>query len=175
MPDTRPYITFNKDGICSACQNYEKRKRVDWDTRWKELKKLCDKYRGCNGDYYDCMIAVSGGKDSHFQVYIVKELMNMNPLLVTVSGWSWTQTGLRNINNITEEFGCDLISLNLNRKALKIMIIKALKQFGYPTWYYDAAIYAFPYKMAMKMGIKLLFYGENVNYQYGGKQEEEDI
>lgn len=49
MPDTRPGITFNEDGICSACQAYEDRKKVDWDKRYKELEMLCDKYRNCNG------------------------------------------------------------------------------------------------------------------------------
>ena len=119
------------------------------------------------------MIAVSGGKDSHFQVYVMKELMKMNPLLVTVNGFSWTQTGLQNFNNISDAFGCDVISLNLNRKAFRIMSRKALAQLGSPSWYYDAAIYSFPYKMAIKFGLKLLIYGENVSYEYGGHQREE--
>lgn len=70
MPDTRPGISFMKDGVCAPCHNYEKQKHTDWDARKKELEKLCDKYRGCNGpNKYDCAIAVSGGKDSTFQVY----------------------------------------------------------------------------------------------------------
>jgi len=70
MPSTRPGITFDENGVCAACQSFENRKNVDYDKRWKELKELCDKYRGSNGpNGYDCMIAVSGGKDSHFQVY----------------------------------------------------------------------------------------------------------
>ena len=67
MPDTRPGITF-RGGVCSACQQMEQRKNIDWDARWKELQQLCDKYRGMNGDGYDCAIAVSGGKDTHYQV-----------------------------------------------------------------------------------------------------------
>ena len=173
MPDTRPGIKFNDEGICSACVNYEKKWHTDWDSRWEELEKICDKYRGCNGDGYDCAIAVSGGKDSHFQVYIMKELMDMNPLLLTVNGFSWTKTGLKNISNISESFGCDILALNLNRKAFKKMAVKALKKLGSPMWYYDAAIYSYPYNMAMKMGLKLLVYGENVNYEYGGKYDKE--
>jgi len=68
MPDTRPGITF-VDGVCSQCINYAKQKTIDWDMRKKELEKLCDKYRNSNGNRYDCAEAVSGGKDSHFQVY----------------------------------------------------------------------------------------------------------
>ena len=85
MPDTRPGITFDENGVCSACQSYENRKKVDYNKRFEELKQLCDKYRGCNGpNGYDCMIAVSGGKDSHFQTYLFKEVLGMNPLLVSV-------------------------------------------------------------------------------------------
>ena len=61
----------------------KQRKKVDWDVRFKELQALCDKYRGMNGDDYDCMIAVGGGKDSHYQVHLMKNVMKFNtPLLV---------------------------------------------------------------------------------------------
>ena len=73
MPSTRPGITFNEEGLCSACQSYEHRKQVNWDKRWQELVALCNKYRGSNGpNGYDCMIAVSGGKDSHFQTIFLR-------------------------------------------------------------------------------------------------------
>jgi tRNA(Ile)-lysidine synthase TilS/MesJ len=85
MPDTRPGITFDDEGICSACRHFENRKKIDWAARWKEFEELCDKYRGCNGPgQFDCAIAVSGGKDSHFQTYIMKEVMHMTPILFSV-------------------------------------------------------------------------------------------
>ena len=46
MPSTRPGITFDEDGVCSACQSYENRKNVDYKARFKELETLCNKYRG---------------------------------------------------------------------------------------------------------------------------------
>ena len=81
MPDTRPGIVFDREGVCMPCRAAQARKAVDWNERLKELKELCDRYRGKNGDYYDCIIAASGGKDSHFQVYVMKELMKMNPFV----------------------------------------------------------------------------------------------
>ena len=128
--------------------------------RYKELEVLCDKYRGSNGDSYDCAIAVSGGKDSTFQVYVMKELMGMNPLLISVDNWSWTDTGKSNRDNLTETFGCDLLSFSLNKKIGKKMLFKGLDILGSPTWYIDAAIYAVPVQLCMKMGIELLVYGE---------------
>ncbi len=71
MPDTRPGSIFDEEGVCQACRNYEKRSSTDWDLRKKELDELCDKYRRNDG-YYDCLIPVSGGKDSHRIVYEMK-------------------------------------------------------------------------------------------------------
>jgi len=81
MLDTRPGIMFNSEGACAACSNYEKRKLINWDERRNELEQLCDNYRDINGTGYNCAIAVSGGKDSHYQVHIKKEIMGMNPIL----------------------------------------------------------------------------------------------
>ena len=172
MPDTRPGIIFN-EGVCSACIHYEKRKTTDWDKRLKELKDLCDKYRNSNGNEYDCAISISGGKDSHFQTYYIKEVMKMNPVLLTVGNTDWTETGRKNLDNISDVFGCDIIELKPNRRVCRIMMKKAFEDIGQPTWYIDSLIYTYPYRMAMQLDVKLLVYGEDVNYNYGGKYTEE--
>ena len=164
MPDTRPGITFNEEGVCSACQSYEHRKFVDWDKRWEELKVLCDKYRGMNGpDGYDCIIAVSGGKDSHFQVYVMKVLMGMNPLLVSAEdNFPMTQAGMHNIKNISEAFGCDLISMKPNIAAQKKIMRYTFEKYGKPTYFVDRYIYTYPLHMAAKFNLHLLVYSENL-------------
>jgi N-acetyl sugar amidotransferase len=175
MPDTRPGITFNSDGVCSACQAFNNRKKVDYKARFEELKILCDKHRGRNGpNGYDCMVAVSGGKDSHFQTYLIKEVLEMNPLLVTVEdNFPMTNAGQHNIKNISETFGCDLISFKPNIKAQKIIMKKTFEKYGKPTFFIDRYIYTFPLHMAVKYNTPLLVYGENVNYEYGGSQTKE--
>ena len=172
MPDTRPGISF-VDGVCIACIHYEKQKTTDWNQRRKELEKLCDKYRGINGNSYDCAIAVSGGKDSHFQVYYMKEVMKMNPVLLTAGNIDWTETGRKNIDNLSDTFGCDIIGFQPNRRVARIMAKKAFIEIGSPNWYIDALLYIYPFNMAMNLGIKLLVYGEDVNYVYGGKFDKE--
>ncbi len=172
MPDTRPGLYLDKEGVCQACRHAERKKKIDWNARMEELKKLCDKYRG-KDDYYNCIIPVSGGKDSHYQIYVMKELMKMNPLLVNVCNFSWTKTGLRNFNNMSEAFGCDIISLHLNRKVAKKMFRKAFEKLGSPCWYWDIAVYVFPIRMGINMKIPLIVYGENISYEYGGFQREE--
>ena len=175
MPNTRPGITFNEEGVCCACINHERKKSVDWDKRFKELQALCDKYRGCNGPgAYDCLIAVSGGKDSHYQVHIMKEVMGMNPLLVTVEdNFTMTEAGKSNIKNISEAFGCQIVSLKPDIKTQKILMRKTFEKYGKPTWFIDRMIYTFPLYIALKFNLQLLVYGENVSYEYGGTDSEE--
>lgn len=175
MPDTRPGLKIDRGGVCCACRNYEKRKTTDWDIRKKEFEILCNKYRGCNGKgNYDCAIAVSGGKDSHYQVYIMKEVMGMNPILFSVEdNFSMTEAGKSNIRNISEEFGCTIISCKPNIRAQKILTRAMFEKYGKPTWYIDRLIYTFPLMMALKFNTMLLVYGENISYEYGGEDQEE--
>lgn len=174
MPDTRPGIKFNDEGVCSACQSYERRKDIDWPERYKELENLCDKYRGMNGNSFDCAIAVSGGKDSHYQVYLMKEVLKMNPILFSVEdNFKMTEAGKHNIKNISEEFGCPIISLKPDIKAQKKLMKYTFEKYGKPTWFIDRLIYTFPMHMALKFNTPLLVYGENVSFEYGGSDYEE--
>ncbi len=175
MPDTRPGITFDGVGVCSACNHYDMRKDIDWDMRFEEFKALCDKHRGCNGPGgYDCAVAVSGGKDSHFQVYMLKEVMGMNPILFSVEdNFPMTDAGVHNLKNISEAFGCTIISCKPNIRVQKILMRKFFEKYGKPTWYLDRLIYTFPLHMALKFNVPMLCYGENVSYEYGGASDKE--
>lgn len=174
MPNTRPGITFNKDGVCVACLHHDMKKKIDWKKRFDELKVLCDKYRRKNQKEYDCIIAVSGGKDSHYQVHIMKELMDMNPLLVSVEDYfTMTKAGEHNVKNISETFGCNIFSLKPNRKAGKIISKLMFEKYARPLWYVDRLIYTAPLHVAVKFGIPLVVYGENVSYEYGGTEDKE--
>lgn len=174
MPNTRPGISFY-DGVCSACINYENRKNIDYNKRFKELEKLCDKYRGMNGkNNFDCAIAVSGGKDSHFQTYIMKEKLGMNPILFSVEdNFTMTDAGAHNLKNISEEFGCNILTLKPNINLQKKLMKKTFENYGKPTWFIDRLIYTYPLQMALKFNTPLLIYGENVSYEYGGKDDIE--
>ena len=175
MPSTRPGITFNNEGVCSACQHYVNRKNIDWDVRMSEFEKFCNKYRGCNGKgEYDCAVAVSGGKDSHWQVHVLKELMHMNPILFTVEdNFPMTDAGIHNLKNISEEFGCTIISCKPNIRAQKRLMRYFFEKYGSPTWYVDRLIYTYPLHMAIKFNTPMLCYGENVSYEYGGNEDTE--
>lgn len=174
MPNTRPHISFDNKGVCIACRNNERKKTIDWDIRFEELKELCNKYRRTKEGTYDCIIAVSGGKDSHYQVYVMKELMGMNPLLITVEDFfTMTEAGKHNVQNISEAFGCNLLAFKPNRRAAKIISRYMFEKYGRPLWYVDRLLYTVPLYYAAALNIPLLVYGENVSYEYGGINDEE--
>lgn len=115
-----------------------------------------------------------GGKDSHFQVHIMKEVMHMNPILFSVEdNFPMTEAGKSNIKNISEEFGCPIISYKPNIKAQKKAMRSMFEKYGKPTWYIDRYIYTYPLYMALKFNTMLLVYGENVSFEYGGVDAEE--
>ena len=174
MPSTRPGISFDSEGICSACRAYERRKEIDWNKRWLELEVLCDKYRGMNGDGYDCAIAVSGGKDSHYQVHLMKNVLKMNPILFSVEdNFPMTEAGKHNLKNISEEFSCNIVSIKPDIAVQKKLMRYMFETYGKPTWYIDRLIYTYPLIMADKFNTPLLVYGENVSYEYGGSDAKE--
>ena len=120
-------------------------------------------------DGYDCAIAVSGGKDSHWQAHLMKNEMHMNPILFSVEdNFPMTEAGKHNLQNISEEFGCNIISIKPDRKAQKKLMRYMFEKYGKPTWYIDRLIYTYPLIMSLKFNTPLLVYGENVSYEYGG-------
>ncbi|WP_300703183.1 N-acetyl sugar amidotransferase [uncultured Campylobacter sp.] len=181
MPNTRPGIKFKKDKngnfICSACINHAKKENIDYESRFKQLEEICEKHRHRNGKFdYDCAIAVSGGKDSHFQVHIMKEKLNMNPILFTVEdNFTMTEAGKKNLKNLSNEFKCHIISLKPDIKTQKAVMLKSFEKYAKPTWFIDRLIYSYPFAMALKFNTPLLVYGENVSYEYGGYDDEENF
>lgn len=172
MPETRPNIIIGDDDVCQACKNFEKRQEVDWGARMDELQELCNQYRRKDG-YYDCIIPVSGGKDSHYLTITMKERFDMNPLLVTVGDpFTKTEAGTHNLNNLKDALGCDHIQFDISydtfRKATRI----GFEELGEPLRFIETAIYTMPVKIAYEFDIPLVVYGENGAYEFGTTAEE---
>ena len=167
MPDTRPGIKFNDDGICIPCIAFEQRKQIDWAKRWIQLEELCNRYRKNTGTY-DCLITVSGGKDSMRQVQIMKEQMNMNPLCIMIDNFSWTTIGRQNYYNLSERFGVDMICYTPNRKYMKQRVLEDFVQYLHPARFWDELLYSIPHEYAKRFNIDLVVWGENPALEKGG-------
>jgi len=164
---TKPGVEF-VDGVCPACIRFEARSNINWTVRQDYLKNLCNEHRKYDGSY-DCIIPVSGGKDSFFQVYTLKHKFNMNPLLVCVTDpFTHTPEGTHNYKTIASAFNCDMITLALDPNFIRESTLITLEHLGCTNWAVDKAIYAWPLQVAIEKGIKLLIYGENVSWMYGG-------
>ena len=166
--EQKPTIEFNEDGLCSACEYQNlKANEIDWEKREKELKILCDKYRG-NGTEYDCIIPGSGGKDSAFTSHILKYKYGLNPLTVTWAPHKYTEIGWKNFESWIHKGGFDNVLFTPNGKLHAHLTRLAFLNLFHPFQPFILGQKLIGPRLAKKFGIKLIFYGEN-QAEYGNK------
>lgn len=166
MPDTKPDLYLDEEGICNACRSYERRHRVDWNSRLLELSQILDRYRQSNGSNWDCIIPVSGGKDSTYQV--VKMLQfGLNPLCVTATTCDISSIGRKNIENV-KRLGVDYIEVSPNPLVRAKLNRIGLMQVGDISWPEHVGIFTIPVRVATQFNVPLIIWGENSQNEYGG-------
>lgn len=163
MPNTRPDTDF-VDGVCSACHHHDAQLLVDWNERLNDLHKLFARQKP-NGSGFDCIVASSGGKDSTAQVLALRDL-GYRPLVVTATTCLLTELGRYNIDNLKRY--ASTIEVSTNQDVRAVLNYQGLKLVGDISWPEHLAIFTIPMRMAVKMGIPLVFYGENPQAAYGG-------
>tara|TARA_B100001123_G_scaffold447312_2_gene604444 strand:- start:1178 stop:2302 length:1125 start_codon:yes stop_codon:yes gene_type:complete len=166
MPDTKPDLHLNEKGICNACTSYKQRVEVDWDTRYKELLELLDKYRHKDGSNWDCIVPVSGGKDSTYQVVRMLQL-GLNPLCVTSTPCDLSELGRFNMENI-KKLGVDYIEVSPNKEIRSKLNYLGLTQVGDISWPEHVGIFTIPVRAAVQFNVPLIVWGENSQNEYGG-------
>lgn len=169
FPETKPDLSFNEEGICSACIAAEhKFDGIDWDQKAKEFHEIVEHYRLPKGKQgYDCLIPVSGGKDSTYQAYFMKVVCGLNPLCVCFETTAITVVGQRNLDNISK-MGIDVIYFKKNYNAYRTMVIESFKRVGDEMWPNHIGIFTVPVAFAVKFNIPLIIWGENPQQEYGG-------
>jgi N-acetyl sugar amidotransferase len=163
---------LDDDGICTACRVHDLRKRIDWDKRLKELIDLVEPYRKPSG--YECVIGVSGGKDSYFQTHFVKEKLGLRPLLVTYNGNNYLDIGWENMLRMKEVFNVDHYVITPGIDMLIRMNRLGFRKTGDMNWHAHAGIQTLPMKIATQFGIPLVFYGEHGWTMLGGMLSAND-
>jgi N-acetyl sugar amidotransferase len=166
MPDTKPDLKFNKDGVCSACEYYEKRRDINWQERRKELMKVLEKYKSKDGHNWDCIVPVSGGKDSTYQVVKMLQL-GMSPLCVTATTCHLSDVGRKNIENL-KNLGVDYVEFSTNPIVRRKLNRIALSRVGDISWPEHVSIFTIPVQTAVNYRIPLIIWGENPQNEYGG-------
>lgn len=165
-------LEFN-DGICSGCQTSFQKDEINWDRREKLFIDLVGQYKS-KENYYDCIIPVSGGKDSYWQIHKIKEY-GLNPLLVTYHGNNYTKTGLENLNNMREVFNVDHIFFTPSIGLLKKMNRVCQILMGDMNWHNHAGIFTYPIRVAVEKKIPLMIWGEHGFMDLGGMHSYNDM
>tara|TARA_E500000331_G_scaffold284575_2_gene278826 strand:- start:839 stop:1912 length:1074 start_codon:yes stop_codon:yes gene_type:complete len=166
---TRPRISFDERGLCNACIWAENKQSLDWVGRKAELGELLDRHRRKDGSF-DCLVPVSGGKDGSYVTYNLKHNYGMNPLAITIPPPLPLDLGQRNLRAFKES-GYDLISVDPEPKAMQALNKAGFIEIGFPYYGWMTAIHTAVVRMALTLGINLIFYGEDGEVEYGGSTE----
>lgn len=160
MPSSNEGIEFDEMGICRACYSAEQKMHINWVDREKSLRKLLDYHKSLNRDY-DCIVPISGGKDSTFQLHVVTKVYGLRALAVTFSHNWFTETGKYNLQNCLEKFNVDHIVFTPNRSLVNRIARQSLVKIGDSCWHCHSGVGAFAMQIAVKFNISLLIWGES--------------
>lgn len=152
-------LTFDEHGVCSGCRVHEEKDAIDWSERSDRFRGILDSYRNTSGHNYDCIIPVSGARDSYFVVHTIKNIYGMNPLLVTYNKQYNTALGVRNLANLRSRFNCDIMTLTVNPVTVKKITRSTLRRFGSIYWHCLAGQTVYPVQIAVKFKIPLIVWG----------------
>lgn len=157
-------MEFDDEGVCMGCRMSEKKVHVldaEWDVRKQMLVDLLEKNRSKDGSRPDCIIAVSGGKDSYFQTHFIKNVLGFNPLLITYYGNNFSEVGQRNLLRMKEVFGVDHIIYQPSVSLLKKLNRLGFEIMGDMNWHNHIGICTVPMKLATQLGIPIVIWGEH--------------
>ena len=168
QPDTRPNTVFNLIGICPACDYFERLKDVDWQERFNILKDLLAQFPRKPGQHFDCIIGVSGGKDSSRQALWVRDQLGLKPLLVCLSypPQQVTERGVANISNLIE-LGFDVVISAPAPGVWQSLMKESFDRFTNWARSTELALFSSVPQIAIRYGIPLILWGENPGLQLG--------
>ena len=166
MPNTKPDLIIDDFGICNACSSFNNRSSIDWEARYIDLIEITNKYKSKNQSNWDCVIPVSGGKDSTYQVVKILQL-GLNPLCVTSTTCDLSEIGRMNIENI-KKLGVDYIEFSPNPIIRSKLNRIGLINIGDISWPEHVGIFTIPVRVAVQYNIPLIIWGENSQNEYGG-------
>jgi N-acetyl sugar amidotransferase len=164
MPETQEGQGFDQAGYCNVCNSSEEKMRIDWHSRRAQLEEILNRAKEENTEkQYDCLIPISGGKDSVYQLHVLVKEYGMRPLAVTFSHNWYSSVGMYNLINSLEVFDVDHVMFTPKRSQVNALAKKSLSAIGDACWHCHAGIGAFPLRIAKDYGIGLVVWGESTN------------
>ena len=153
------HLVFDEQGVCSGCRVHEEKDVLDWQERGQRLGRIFDEFRSRSGKTYDCIIPVSGARDSYFIVHVVRNIYKMRPLLVTYNKHYNTQVGIRNLAYLRTLVGCDIVTLTVSPDTVKKITRATLERNASMYWHCIAGQTVFPVATAVRYKIPLIVWG----------------
>lgn len=168
LPNTKPDLLFNDNGICSACYRFDQRPTIDWEERERKFIEIVNSVKDCES--WNCVIPVSGGKDSTYQALKAREY-GLKPLLVSSNTCDLSDYGYKNIDNL-KKIGFDHIQFSPRKDVRAKLNRFGLEQVGDISWPEHLAMFTIPITVAVRFKIPLVIWGENSQNEYGAGDEE---
>jgi N-acetyl sugar amidotransferase len=175
IPETQEGVCFDELGVCQACQSSEQKMHIDWTKRERTLREILNKAKVQSSTNYNCILPISGGKDSFFQAHIITQVYGMKPLAVTFSHNLYSETGFYNLQLLLETFNIDHIQFTPNRNLVNRLMKKSIYEIGDTCWHCHAGVGAFPLQIAVKFKIPLLVWGESIAESSGRASYAEPV
>lgn len=166
MPTSRPGLVFDEEGICSACRWHEKKASIDWVQRAQQFQDIADWAKAATRAPFDCVLGVSGGKDSLWQAHQLRDGFGLNPLLVQYVSSDGTELGRLNAENMVRR-GFTLLSLQPNPQVATRLARKSFLEHGNIVKASELALFTAPFRTALDYDIPLVLFGENPALEAG--------
>ena len=173
MPDTKPGVWLDERGFCNGCRAKEIKAKIDWDERFKELELIVNDIKKANHPFYDCIVAVSGGKDSWYQAAVLAEHFGLKVLCVTLAPHLPTTEGIENLNNMIKDLNVDHMKITLKPSTFRKIRKKCFLRQGEPNWAEHAAMFSSVVNTALLYEVPLVVWGEDISFEFGGLQRSD--
>lgn len=161
-------LGFDAEGVCFGCRVHEEKDRLDWNEREHRLRHIFDGYRDRNKGRHDCIVPITGGRDSFFIVHLVRKVYGLNPLLVVYNRHYNSRAGIYNIAQLRTVFGCDIVTMTLAPDLVRRIMLATLIERGSFHWHTLAGHTVFPVQTAVRTGIPLIVWGAHQGLEQVG-------
>ena len=170
-------LNLDEHGVCTSCKTakgFEELSSDFWVERKVKFEKLINQYKKDDNANYDCLIPVSGGKDSFYQAHVIAKEYGLKPLLMTYHGNNYLPEGDRNRDLMRHAFDADHIVWGPSVEVLKKLNKLTFKMMGDMNWQNHCGIMSAPINLAVKFNIPLIIWGET-NWDISGMYSPDDF
>ena len=162
-PEAAVSIVFDDEGVCSGCRVAEETRALADEGFWEERRRAFERIAGearRGGSNWDCIIPVSGGKDSYWQTHLIRKVFGLNPLLVTYHGNNYLPEAQGNLDRMRNVLDADHVVFGPRVDTLRKLNRLCFRKMGDMNWHAHAGIKIVPVRLAVEMNIPLIVWGE---------------